>query len=116
MTIFDYIKDIVTKKKGDLPLDGYIPFLVTRWLSFISPQACYALNGSVNVLGNIDKNYHYKMLVSLFPKMKYTPRIQYVKKIKETKSEKDSVEVLASNMELSTREVQQMLELQKTLG
>lgn len=116
MTIFEYIGDILSKKKGNLFLDEYVPFLITRWLSFLSPQSAYALNDSVNLLGNLDKNYHYKILVTLFPKMKYTPRIQYIKKIKKEKEENKNLNVLASNLELSTREVQQLLDLQNTLN
>ncbi len=116
MTIFDYIGDILSKKKGNLLLDEYIPFLVTRWLSFLSPQSSYALNDSVNLLGNLDKNFHYKILVTLYPKIKYTPRIQYVKKVKKEKEESKDISILASNLELSQRETQQLLDLQKEVS
>ncbi len=116
MTIFDYIGDILSKKKGNLVLDEYIPFLITRWLSFVSPQTTYALNNTVNVLGNIDKNYHYKLLVALFPKLKYTPRIQYIKKNKKEKEDNKEIKMLASNLELSQRETQQLLDLQKKIS
>ncbi len=115
MTIFDYIGDILSKKKGNLLLDEYIPFLINRWLSFLSPQSCAVLNDTVNSLGNFDKNYHYKLLVSLFPKVKYTPRIQYIKKIKKEKEEDKDLKLLAHNIELSVRELQQLLELEKQL-
>lgn len=107
--LFEYIKDITTYKKGTLPLDDYIPFLINRWLSFTSPQVCCAINESVNALGNIDKTLHYKLLLRLHPKTK-VPFIQYVKKIKEEKTkEDDKVTLLASNMEMSEREVRQYL-------
>jgi hypothetical protein len=113
VTIFDYIKDITTYKKGNLPLDSYIPFLINRWLSFISPQICGAINESVNSLGNIEKEQHYKLLLKLYPKSK-VPFIQYVKKVKEEKTEKDDrVSLLASNMEMSEREAKQLLELKE---
>lgn len=111
MQIFDYIKDIIQKKKGNLPLDNYIPFLINRWLSFISPSACGAVNESVNSLGNISKEYHYKLLLKLYPKSK-VPFISYVKKVKEEKTkEDDKVDMLASNMEMSKRETKLLLEL-----
>jgi hypothetical protein len=116
VTIFEYIGDILSKKKGNLLLDEYVPFLVTRWLSFLSPQSSFALNDSVNVLGNLDKNFHYKILVTLYPKIKYTPRIQYVKKIKKEKEESKDISILASNLELSQRETQQLLDLQKEVS
>ncbi len=109
MTIFDYIKDITTYKKGNLPLEGYIPYLINRWLGFISPQICGAINESVNALGNIDKEQHYKLLLKLYPKSK-VPFIKYVKKVKEEKTEEDDkISLLASNMELSQREIKQYL-------
>jgi hypothetical protein len=113
VTIFDYIKDITTYKKGNLPLEGYIPYLINRWLGFVSPQICGAINESVNSLGNIEKEHHYKLLLKLYPKSK-VPFIQYVKKVKEEKTEEDDkVSFLASNMEMSEREVKQLLELKE---
>jgi hypothetical protein len=113
VTIFDYIKDITTYKKGNLSLEGYIPYLINRWLAFISPQICGAINESVNALGNIDKEQHYKLLVRLYPKSK-VPFIKYVKKVKEEKTEEsDKLTLLASNMEMSEREVKQLLELRE---
>ena len=112
MTIFDYLGDILVKKKGDLPIEEYIPFMINRWLSFSSSSACQAINESVNSFGNLDKNIHYKLLISAFPKQKYMPKIQYIKKIKEEKTEEDNkVELLSGNMELSRREIKQMLDL-----
>jgi len=115
VTIFDYIKDITTGKKGNLPLEGYIPYLINRWLSFINPQICSAINESVNSLGNIDKDQHYKLLLKLYPKSK-VPFIKYIKKIKEEKTkEDDKISLLASNMETSKREIKLLLELREQL-
>jgi hypothetical protein len=115
VTIFDYIKDITTYKKGNLPLESYIPYLINRWLGFIDPQICAAVNESVNTLGNIDKEQHYRLLLKLYPKTKI-PFIKYVKKIKEEKTDDDNkISLLASNMEMSEREVKQLLELREQL-
>jgi hypothetical protein len=112
--LFDYIKDITTYKKGNLPLDDYIPYLINRWLSFVAPQICGAINESVNSLGNISKEYHYKLLLRLYPKSKQIPFIKYVKKVKEEKTkEDDKVSLLASNMEMSQREAKLLLELKQ---
>lgn len=111
--LFEYIKDITTYKKGTLPLDEYIPFLINRWLSFITPQICSAINESVNSLGNIDKQLHYKLLLKLYPKSK-VPFISYVKKVKEEKTKEDErVDMLATNMEMSRREAKLLLELKE---
>jgi hypothetical protein len=115
VTIFDYIKDITTYKKGNLPLEGYIPYLINRWLGFVNPQICGAINESVNTLGNIDKEQHYKLLLKLYPKSKI-PFIQYIKKVKEEKPEEnDKISLLAFNMEMSEREVKLLLELREQL-
>ena len=117
MTIFDYLKDIVTSKKGDIPLEGYAPFLVNRWLSFLTPSSCLAINESVNSLGNLDKDIHYKLLVSCFPKQKYMSKINYIKKIKPEKEEKDEkIAILAKTMELSQKEIEQMLDFNNTFN
>ena len=113
--LFEYIKDITTYKKGNLPLDDYILFLINRWLSFINPQICTAVNESVNALGNISKEQHYKLLLKLYPKSK-VPFIKYVKKVKEEKTkEDDKIAMLASNMEMSKREAKLLLELTEQL-
>lgn len=105
MTIFDYLKDIVVTKKGDLPLDGYVPFLVNRWLSFINPQVCEAINQLNTKILLEDKLLHYKLVLSLFPKMKYVPRINYIKKVKEEVEEEDQrIAILSENLEISKRE------------
>lgn len=112
--LFEYIKDLTVYKRGSLPLDDYIPFLINRWISFISPSACGAINESVNSLGNIDKQLHYKLLLKLYPKSKQIPFIKYVKKVKEEKTkEDDNTALLASNMEMSQREAKLLLELKE---
>jgi hypothetical protein len=105
VTIFDYIKDIVVTKHGKLPLDEYVPFLVSRWLSFINPTICLVVNQVNNKTLLEDKELHYKTMLSIFPKMKYCPKINYVKKIKEANSEVDiKIKLIAQNLEISERE------------
>jgi len=111
--LFDYLKDIFVTKKANLPLDEYSPFLINRWLSFSSHATCQAINETVNVTST-DKGIHYKLLVALFPKQKYQPKITYIKKIKKEETEDDNKQqMLANNMELSLREIKQMLELKE---
>ena len=105
MTIFDYIKDIVVTKRGDLPLDQYVPYLVNRWLSFINPTLCSAINQVNSKVLLENKEMHYKTMVSLFPKMKHCPKINYIKKLKDIKDEQDiKIKIVAQKLELSTRE------------
>ncbi len=106
MTIFDYLKDIIVTKQGNLPLDQYVPFLVNRWLSFINPTVCERINFNVNhkiLLEN--KEFHYQTMINLFPRLKHCPRISYIKKLKEEEQEVDfKVKCLAQNLEISIRE------------
>lgn len=112
MTIFDYIKDILVTKRGDLPLDQYVPYIVTRWLSFINPTVAASVNEFNKQVLLENKELHYKMMISVFPKMKYAPRISYIKKVKEEATEEDkSISLLANKYELSKREVKQLLSL-----
>lgn len=110
MTVFDYLKDIIVTKSGNLPLDGYVPFLINRWLSFINPTVCGAIN-QVNIKILLeDKELHYKTMLTLFPKMKYCPRINYIKKVKEDEQEEDiRIKILAENLEISKREARLLL-------
>lgn len=109
MTIFDYLKDILVTKSGTMPLDSYVPFVINRFLSFINPQVCQIINelNSKTLLEN--KEIHYKTAITLFPKMSYIPRIDYVKKVKEEAEEdKDlqmKIRLLAEKYEISQREV-----------
>jgi hypothetical protein len=110
VTIFDYLKDIIVYKKGNLTLENYVPFLVNRWLSFINPTICSTINQTNSKALLEDKELHYKTMLTMFPKMKYCPKINYVKKIKEFKQEEDQkLKLLAEKFELSQREVQQLL-------
>ena len=106
MTVFDYLKDIIVTKRGDLPLDQYVPFLINRWLSFINPTVCEMISLSFNSKTLLEnKEIHYKAMVAYFPKAKYAPRINYIKKVKEKEQDDDiRVKVLAQNLEISERE------------
>lgn len=112
MTIFDYIKDIAVTKKGNLPLNDYVPFLVNRWLSFINPTVCNFINSISNNQTLLeDKEHHYKMLLCTFPKMKSLPRLSYIKKIKEeSQTPNIKIKILAQNLEISEREASFILE------
>jgi hypothetical protein len=106
VTIFDYLKDILVTKRGDLVIDQYVPFLVNRWLSFLNPTICETINSTVNCKTLLEnKELHYKTMIAIFPKARYAPRINYVKKIKEKEQDDDvRVKVLAQNLEISERE------------
>ena len=108
MTIFDYIKSILVTKNKDMDCGTeYAPFMVNRWLSFLSPASAKAINETVNVVYLEEKKFHYMLLLSLFPRMKYQPRINYIKKVKATKEKEDpTIALVANNLERSKREIE----------
>lgn len=111
--LFDYLKDLVVHKKGNLILNDYIPYLINRWLSFMSPQVTYLLNQTVNIYSGLDKEQHYKFLLTSFPKLKFLPRLNYIKKVQKSKDEDDDINRIALSREISKREAQALLELVK---
>jgi hypothetical protein len=111
--LFDYLKSIISTKVPCEQLDEYVPYLITRWLSFSSPKVVSALNESVNSLNTLTKEQHYKLLMGLFPKYKYFSKINYIKKTtvnKNNKEDEQKTQLIAQNLEMSKREV---LQLQK---
>lgn len=116
MTPFDYLKDIFVTKKGDLPLDNYIPFMINRWLSFVNPAVAETINQFNNQTLLENKEMHYKMMLTLFPKMSYAPRINYIKKAQEEIQEEDKrIKLLADKYELSKKEIISLIAFKEAL-
>ena len=116
MTPFDYLKDIFVTKKGNLPLDNYIPFMINRWLSFVNPAVAETINQFNNQTLLENKEMHYKMMLTLFPKMSYAPRINYIKKAQEEIQEEDKkIKLLADKYELSKKEVISLIAFKEAL-
>lgn len=116
MTPFDYLKDIFVTKKGNLPLDNYIPFMINRWLSFVNPAVAETINQFNNQTLLENKEIHYKMMLTLFPKMSYAPRINYIKKAQEEIQEEDKrIKLLAAKYELSQKEIISLLAFKEAL-
>ena len=111
MTIFDYLKDILVTKSGNLPLNDYVPFLVNRWLSFMNPTVCEFINNLNSKTLLEDKELHYRSLICALPKIKYLPKFNYIKKIKEKEQDLDiKIKILAQNLEISIREASMLVE------
>lgn len=116
-TIFDYINDILYHKKGTLISNieheaEYNPYMVNRWLSMYSPQVATVINFTSNRLYSIfeTKAEAYKFLVNVVPDSS-PRRIKYIKKNKADKKDEDElIETLASNLELSKREINYYIE------
>jgi len=114
--LFDFIKDILYEKKGDL-LDNpdnhveFQPYMLQRWMSMYSPDMAKIINLTTNRLYPIynDKNEWYKALLTIIPKGKFK-RIKYIsKQKKEVKKDDDTkriIKIIAQNKQISQREVE----------
>jgi hypothetical protein len=101
MTIFDYLTQVFVKKQTDISLEGYVPYMINRWLSFVNPTVSETINhfNSKNLLEN--KDLHYKVMLASFPKKGSNKTVD--KEINLNKA-------VAQTMELSEREVIQLKE------
>lgn len=107
MTIFDFINSILhTKQCKDIEIsdyNSYSPFIVNRFLSQYSPDVSYIVNHTVNknCESNSDKDYHFKFMTNVLPKLK-SKFIRYIKK----KNEKNNDYTKCANLhEVSKREI-----------
>lgn len=110
MNIFDYLRDLFVTKIGNLSLEHYSPYIINRWLSFSAPEVAASIScaGSKYFLEN--KEAHYKLLLTLLPKLKSVPRINYIKKVKEDFEEDKNLQKMSYALEISKRELIFLLE------
>jgi len=120
VNIFTFINDILYKKKGDLLNDGdaetvFVPYMMSRWTSMYSSSMAKLINQTFNRLWPAfdNKDMWYKAFVTVLPKSKFK-KIAYIKKNKEAKKanpeRKQLIEYLAKNMEMSKREIKEILD------
>tara|TARA_R110002020_G_scaffold205952_5_gene410668 strand:+ start:1698 stop:2081 length:384 start_codon:yes stop_codon:yes gene_type:complete len=125
MNFFQLQNKLFYSKKDDagvLDAEGeqaFVPFLFNRWLSFYSKELPGFVNETLNRFGNIfdDKQEAYKLYYYLIPRLKWQ-RISYIKKKKKGDKEEEVLEGLhniAKNKNISTRELQLYVELEKKL-
>jgi hypothetical protein len=125
MNFFQLQNKLFYSKKenaGELDSEGeqaFVPFLFNRWLSFYSKELPGFVNETLNKFGNIfdDKQEAYKLYYYLIPRLKWQ-RISYIKKKKKGDKEQEILEGLhniAKNKNISTRELQLYVELEKKL-
>ena len=112
MTIFNFINDILFKKKGDL-LDnvdsesGFNLYMLNRWTSMYSTTIATIINLTTNRYYSIfdTKQEHYNFMLKMLPKVK-PRRIHYIKKKSKTSDDtKEVIKRLATSLELSEREI-----------
>jgi hypothetical protein len=116
---FPLLKSLFTKKQCDITptSENFNTFLATRYLSFYHPSLCEILNESINkfkinAMFN-DPQEGYNFLKALIPKLPYK-HIKYIKKeaVKKQREKAipdESISKLANYLEISTREVRNIL-------
>ena len=122
MNIFDFITSVLfTKKKNCLNSvdeEGeFSPYMLNRWCSMYSTSTASIsniLNRYLSVFP--EKKDLYSLFVAVMPKVS-SRRISYIKKVKEEKKEENSdIEMLAINLELSQREINQYIAFKEILS
>lgn len=117
MNFFQTQNKLFFSKKNDagvLDLEGeqsFVPFLFNRWLSFYGKDTVNFTNETLNKFHSLfeSKQEMYKLYYYLIPRLKFK-RIQYIKKKKEVVNEEtDNLALIASNNQISVRELQQYL-------
>tara|TARA_B100001094_G_C18087863_1_gene748726 strand:+ start:823 stop:1212 length:390 start_codon:yes stop_codon:yes gene_type:complete len=120
--LFDLLdKLLVSKKKIDINIgdETVHPYIINRWVSMYSPQMATIINSTGNWLYNIfdnDSNQYFNFLQRFLPRLQ-SKRIFYIKKAKKEdnkdQEEHNEVKLLASNLELSEREIKLLLEYER---
>ena len=117
MTIFDFIKDILYTKKGNLLEDPdneqqFSSFMICRWMSMYSPDMAKIVNLTYNKLYPVykSKGEWYQSLLAVIPQSKFK-KINYCKKkqkedIKDDDKLKMKLKLLAKTYQMSIREVE----------
>ena len=117
MNFFQTQNKLFFSKKNDagvLDLEGeqsFVPFLFNRWLSFYGKDTVNFTNETLNKFHSLfeSKQEMYKLYYYLIPRLKFK-RIQYIKKKKKVVDEEtDNLALIASNNQISVRELQQYL-------
>lgn len=108
----DFVRDIITNSELSqiTPSDNFVPYLVQKYLSGISPAHCNLVNSLLNgKLGSWrDQQEIYDLLKIILPKSKGVS-YKYFGKASDKKEGKVDIDALAKSMELPRKEVMEML-------
>ena len=117
---FDILKALLFTKKKEEKLDtdslqAFTPFMVNRWLSFYDRSKAVFVNETLNKFCSLfeDKESLYELYNNLIPRSNFK-KINYVKKLKEEKTEDENITVIARNNMLSKREVLMYVDLRNS--
>jgi len=112
-TSSDFTRDILLNKTHcDIAEgDNFIPFLVQKYLSGVSPEHCNLINDILNMKLSVwcDEQNVYDFLKCFIPKKKGC-YFKYFGKSADKKPSKVDIDALALSLEISKRQVIDMLE------
>lgn len=112
-TPFDFVKDILTRPEfQDIsPCDSFVPFLVQKGISGASPEYCNLINSVLNTKLQDwrDNQQILDLLTILIPKKKGAG-YKYYGKAAAKKEQKVDVASISDALEISQRELKEMLE------
>lgn len=114
--IFSYLKDILfIKKKNYLNKSNeqlqFSPYMLQRWCSMADPNCNVIINNTTNrwLLQTQDKQFVYKLLITILPKLKQK-KIAYLKK--QNKSDKkEEILDMCKVLECSEREYREAINI-----
>lgn len=111
MSPFSFLKNILVTKSVPEQYESYAPYLLNRWFSFINVSVVETINTFNRQVFLEDKNIHFKLLSTIFPKVNKVPNVQYLKKVKHTKEiiDESKIKLLSEKYEISQREVNILL-------
>lgn len=116
--IFSYI-DSILFNKNKLPSINetetqFNLFMANRWISMHNPDCANIVNETTNIYASTltSKQEQYDFLFNIFPQYKKRGKINYLKKTKcDKENPKTDNSLIARNSQLSTREIDQYMEL-----
>jgi hypothetical protein len=110
----DFARDILSSRnhKDVLPCDNFIPYLVQKYVSGASPEHCNLINTILNGKLSLwrDEQEIYDFLKCFIPKKK-SAYFTYFGKKKKEKETKVEIERISSALEISQKELLELIEL-----
>lgn len=118
--MFDYIKSILTSKKyithNSEEENTFNFYMGCRWISMYSPMHAKIVNECCNKYAKIftTKEDAYTFMFNIIPQSPYK-KITYIKKAKKDKEkEAENIDRIANTMELSQREILDLMSYENT--
>ena len=116
--IFSYIDAILFNKQKPPQINEaetqFNMFMVNRWITMHSTDNAKIINETANRYSStlITKNDQFEFLYNVIPKTNFKQKINYIKKAKEQKTEKETnTSLIAKYRELSVREIDMYVDL-----